>query len=145
MLRTLILLPLIATVAACAHQAPQPPARAAADGSIIDKDWVVASINGSDAHKERPATFRMAADGKAKGTTGCTPYYGSGKIFGAREIWFGAIGVEKVSCAADVRAQEHALIRALLTAESYTVGPSGELEIYSEGYKSPMRLRPAAY
>lgn len=114
------------------HSVGTPP------DDLCDREWRIEDIVGRPVLEHAPARFRIEADGRVSGRTGCNLFTGSVRIVGA-SIRFEGIATTRSTCPPAVMDQEQRLIQALEAARGFTIADDGRLHL--QGEYEPFLLR----
>lgn len=105
---------------------------------LRDREWRIEDIVGRPILENAPAQFRIEADGRVSGRTGCNLFTGAVGVEGS-SIRFEGIATTRSICPPAIMDQEHRLLQALEAAREFAIDGEGRLHL--KGEYEPFLLR----
>ena len=137
------LLPLVIAGCGAHHGTPSSraavtPAPPAPSVGLVGTRWTLEDLAGAGVIEEASATLEFPEPGKVTGSGSCNRFFGAVSIDG-NAISIRPLGTTRMACAEAVAMQEVSYIRALQSAERYSLR-GAVLLIYVRGMQSPLRF-----
>jgi heat shock protein HslJ len=127
MKRSLVLLAVAATFAACAITTRE------ATMELPGTSWVLVEMDGAEPVADAAPTLAFAEDGTVSGSTGCNTFSASVTIDGT-SLEFGPLATTRMACTDPaVNEQEQAFLLAMEDVTSYTIDADGRLVLEGDG------------
>jgi heat shock protein HslJ len=108
-------------------------------GGLWGTAWRLEDLAGAGVVDQSQATLEFPQEGKVAGNASCNRFFGSVQVSGD-SIAFSRMGATRMACLSEATmTQEAAYLKALESAERYTIDGSSLL-IYSKGTARPLRF-----
>jgi heat shock protein HslJ len=123
---------------------PEPtpaPAQTPAARGLVGTSWVLQDLGGAGVIDAARATLEFPEAGRVAGRGSCNRFFGSVEISDDR-ISFSQLGSTEMACIGAAMDQEIKYLKALQSAERYTLAERS-LQIYVKGMDKPLGFRRA--
>ena len=108
------------------------------EGDLTGTAWQLEDLGGRGVIDNSMVTLEFPEAGRAAGRGGCNRFFGSVELNG-ESIKFGQMGATRMACAEALMDQEGRYLKALESAQRYTMS-GDELLLHAPGLDKPLRF-----